>query len=120
LFRQRPAEYLFHIAKQKEIGIIARVPLASGLLTGTYYPNKKFHSGDHRHFNRKGKAFDKGETFSGVDYELGLDALEALKEYFPGVENLAAFAIKWILMHNDVSCVIPGASKKEQLVQNKG
>ena len=118
MFRQRPAERLFAEAKAKNIGIIARVPLASGLLTGTFYSHKKFHSGDHRNFNRKGKAFDRGETFAGVDYELGLDAVDALREYLPEVDNISAFALKWILMHNEVSCIIPGASKSEQLKQN--
>jgi aryl-alcohol dehydrogenase-like predicted oxidoreductase len=118
MFRQRPAEKLFAEAEKKQVGIIARVPLASGLLTGTYYPHKKFHSGDHRNFNRKGKVFDRGETFSGIDYETGLEAVEALREHFPDVDNLSAFALKWILMHEQVSCIIPGASRKEQLLQN--
>lgn len=118
MFRQRPSEQFFKEARKNDIGIIARVPLASGLLTGTYYSNKKFSSGDHRNFNRNGEVFDKGETFSGIDYNTGLEAIEALKEYFPGVDNLSAFALKWILMHLDVTCVIPGASRKEQLKQN--
>jgi aryl-alcohol dehydrogenase-like predicted oxidoreductase len=118
MFRQRPAEKLFTEAKKMNVGIIARVPLASGLLTGTFYPHKKFHSGDHRNFNREGKYFDKGETFSGIEYETGLEAMNALREYFPDVDNLSVFALKWILMHNDVSCIIPGASRKEQLKQN--
>ncbi len=118
MFRQRPSEKLFKEAKAKDVGIIVRVPLASGLLTGTYYSHKKFNLGDHRNFNREGKAFDKGETFSGVDYELGLKAVEALKEYLPEVNNISAFALKWILMFQEVSCIIPGASRKEQLTQN--
>ncbi len=118
MFRQRPAEKLFKEANAKDVGIIVRVPLASGLLTGTYYSHKKFGAGDHRNFNREGKAFDKGETFSGVDYETGLKAVDALREYLPDVDNISAFALKWILMFQEVSCIIPGASRKEQLVQN--
>lgn len=118
MFRHRPAEELFKQAAQKDVGIIARVPLASGLLTGTYYPHKKFHAGDHRNFNRNGEVFDKGETFSGIEYNSGLEAVNELKEILPKADNIAAFALKWILMHPDVSCVIPGASKVEQLKQN--
>lgn len=118
MFRQRPAEDFFAEAAKRDVGVIARVPLASGLLTGTYYPHKKFHAGDHRNFNRNGEAFDKGETFSGIDYEIGLQAVDELKELLPKADNIAAFTLKWILMHPEVSCVIPGASRIEQLKQN--
>lgn len=118
MFRQRPLDLFFKRAKEKNTGIIARVPLASGLLTGTYYNHKKFSSGDHRNFNRKGEFFDKGETFSGIDYTLGLEAVEKLKAIFPNIDNLAPFAIRWILMFPEISCVIPGASRVEQLKQN--
>jgi len=118
MFRQKPAENFFAEAAKKDVGIIARVPLASGLLTGTYYPHKKFASGDHRNFNRNGEAFDKGETFSGVDYETGLAAVDRIKELLPKSDSISAFALKWILMHPEVSCIIPGASRKEQLIQN--
>ncbi|HRG91292.1 MAG TPA: aldo/keto reductase [Chitinophagaceae bacterium] len=116
MFRQRPAELFFREAKQKNIGIIVRVPLASGLLTGNYSASTSFEKGDHRFFNRDGAAFDKGETFSGVDYATGLKAVEALKEIFPA--DLVAAALQWVLHFDAVSTVIPGASKPEQLVRN--
>ena len=117
IFRQRPAGLFFEQARQKNIGVIVRVPLASGLLSGKYDRQTSFQEGDHRHFNRDGAAFDKGETFSGVNYELGLKAVEDLKGIFPD-QNLARVAIKWVLMHPEVSCVIPGASRPEQVTAN--
>lgn len=118
MFRQRPAELFFKEAKKKNIGIIVRVPLASGLLTGKFTKNTSFSEGDHRFFNRKGEAFDRGETFSGIDYNTGVGAVEALKQLFPEHKNLAPVALKWILMHEEVSCIIPGASKSEQVISN--
>lgn len=118
LFRQRPADLLFDLADQKEVGIIVRVPLASGLLTGKYTEETTFREGDHRHFNRDGTAFDKGETFSGVNYNLGLRAVADLKNLFPGDENLAAIAIRWILQNPKITTVIPGASRPDQVLQN--
>ncbi len=118
MFRQRPAELFFSEAKKKNVGIIVRVPLASGLLTGTFNTNTNFTSGDHRQFNRNGEAFDKGETFAGIDYETGLAAVEALKEIFPGQTNLAPIALKWILQFDAVSCIIPGASNIKQVDSN--
>jgi len=118
MFRQRPAELFFREAKKKNIGIIVRVPLASGLLTGTFSAQTNFESGDHRQFNRNGEAFDKGETFSGIDYITGLAAVEALKEIFPGQPNLAPIALKWILQFDAVSCIIPGASNNKQVDSN--
>lgn len=118
IFRQRPAELLFREAARRNIGIIVRVPLASGLLTGLYHKNTTFKTGDHRNFNRKGEAFDKGETFSGINFDLGLKAVEELKALFPGMPNLAPVALKWILPFKEVSCIIPGASKKEHLLSN--
>lgn len=118
IFRQRPAELLFREAARRNIGIIVRVPLASGLLTGLYHKNTTFKTGDHRNFNRKGEAFDKGETFSGINFDLGLKAVEELKGLFPGMPNLAPVALKWILPFKEVSCIIPGASKKEHLLSN--
>jgi aryl-alcohol dehydrogenase-like predicted oxidoreductase len=118
MFRQRPAERLFSEASKKNVGIIARVPLASGLLTGTFKKETKFDKADHRYFNRHGMMFDKGETFSGIDYDNGLKAVESLKKLFPGKKNLAPIALRWILMHNEVSCVIPGASRPEQIKSN--
>ena len=118
MFRQRPAELFFSEAQKKDIGIIVRVPLASGLLTGTFSAQTNFESGDHRQFNRNGEAFDKGETFSGIDYATGLAAVEALKEIFPGQPNLAPIALKWILQFDAVSCIIPGASNNRQVDSN--
>lgn len=118
MFRQRPAQLFFEQAVKKDIGVIVRVPLASGLLTGTYNKQTSFTQGDHRHFNRNGEAFDKGETFSGIDYETGLMAVEALKEIFPGQENLAPIALQWILQFKAVSCIIPGASSPQQATAN--
>ncbi|AMJ65609.1 aldo/keto reductase [Hymenobacter sp. PAMC 26628] len=118
LFRQRPAELLFPEAKRRDVGIIVRVPLASGLLTGKFGPQTEFAPDDHRHFNRDGAAFDKGETFAGVDYATGLAAVEELKAVFPGEGALAAAALRWVLMFDEVSCVIPGASRPAQLESN--
>ncbi|MFA9187962.1 aldo/keto reductase [Flavobacterium sp. FBOR7N2.3] len=118
LFRQRPSELFFKEAKKKNVGIIARVPLASGLLTGKFSEKSIFDSKDHRFFNREGAAFDKGETFSGINYELGLIAVNKLKELFPEVLNLAPLALQWILSFNEVSCIIPGASTESHVLSN--
>ena len=118
MFRQRPAERFFRMAHKKNVGIIVRVPLASGLLTGKFKKDTKFEKMDHRHFNRNGLMFDKGETFSGVPYEVGLKAVGRLKKAFPGQKNLAPLALRWILMHEEVSCVIPGASRPDQVRSN--
>ncbi|SFT95658.1 Predicted oxidoreductase [Algoriphagus locisalis] len=118
MFRQKPAEELFQLAAAKNIGLIVRVPLASGLLSGKITPETTFSKDDHRHFNREGKAFDKGETFSGVPLEKAFPAIEELKEIFSGDGALAAIALRWILMYNQVSVVIPGASKTSQLEAN--
>ena len=118
MFRQRPHEYFFQRAAEKNVGLIVRVPLASGLLTGTYSINSTFGPQDHRHGNRNGEWFDKGETFSGIPYERGLEAVDLLKDLFPDEENLAPFALKWVLMHPEVSCVIPGASNSKQIQSN--
>lgn len=118
MFRQRPAEDFFSLAASKNVGIIARVPLASGLLSGKFSVNTEFGKNDHRTFNRNGEAFDKGETFSGIDYLKGLKAVDELKKIFPPETALAHIALKWILMHKEVSCVIPGASKPQQVVEN--
>lgn len=118
LFRQRPAELFFKEAAKKNIGIIVRVPLASGLLTGKFNKDTVFGKDDHRYFNRDGAGFDKGETFAGIPYEKGLEAVEALKQLFPDVANLAPTALKWILRFPEVSCIIPGASKAAHLHSN--
>jgi aryl-alcohol dehydrogenase-like predicted oxidoreductase len=117
MFRLRPAELFFKEAKKKNVGVIVRVPLASGLLTGKIDKNTAFSPEDHRKSNRKGEMFDRGETFSGVDFETGLKAVEALKAVFPN-ESLPMIALRWILMFDAVSTVIPGASKPEQIISN--
>ncbi len=117
MFRLRPMELFFERAKERQVGIIVRVPLASGLLTGKYHEKTTFGAHDHRTYNRNGEAFDKGETFSGVDYHLGLKAVDELKKVF-GTENLAPIALRWILMFDAVSTVIPGASRSEQIIEN--
>ena len=118
MFRQRPAELFFKEAQKKNVGIIVRVPLASGLLTGKYSGSTVFGADDHRTFNREGAAFDKGETFSGIRYETGLKAVDELRSFFPGADNLSPIALRWILMFPEVSCVIPGASRPEQVISN--
>ncbi len=117
MFRLKPLEELFPKAYKAGVGIIARVPLASGLLTGRYSKDTTFGPKDHRTFNRDGASFDKGETFSGVPYEMGLQAVEELKKVF-GTDDLAPIAIRWILMHPEVSVVIPGASRQSQVTAN--
>lgn len=118
MFRQRPAGIFFKEAKKNNVGILARVPLASGLLTGKFSLNSTFGTDDHRSFNRNGEAFDKGETFSGVDYALGLKAVDELKELFGTDISLVHKALQWILLFEEVSCVIPGVSKVTQLHSN--
>jgi aryl-alcohol dehydrogenase-like predicted oxidoreductase len=118
IFRQRPAERLFPLAKEKNVGIIVRVPLASGLLTGKFTKSTHFGKDDHRYFNRNGESFDKGETFAGIPYDIGIDAVEQMKKVLPDNINLAHTALKWILLRNEVSCVIPGASSVEQVESN--
>ena len=117
MFRFKPAELFFKEAAKKNVGIIVRVPLASGLLSGRYSKDTVFSKYDHRNFNREGKAFDKGETFSGIPYEAGLAAVEELKKIFPPNE-LPGYALRWILMDENVSCVIPGASNISQVQSN--
>ena len=117
MFRHKPAERFFIQAKDKNVGIIVRVPLASGMLTGKFKKDTVFSKGDHRFFNREGQAFNKGETFSGVPYEIGLKAVEELKKVFPE-GKLAQYALRWILMNDCVSSVIPGASRVSQIEDN--
>ncbi|QQO08919.1 aldo/keto reductase [Breznakiella homolactica] len=117
MFRLKPAEELFSKTKAGNIGIIARVPLASGLLTGKYTKETTFGKNDHRTFNRHGESFDKGETFSGVDFDTGLQAAEELKSLF-GTDDLIPYALKWILMFDAVTSVIPGASNNRQVLSN--
>ena len=118
MFRLKPTEQFFAAAQAANVGILARVPLASGLLSGKYDKSTTFGSDDHRHFNRDGEAFDKGETFSGVDYDKGLAAVEELKKLLHANDDLYAYALRWVLMFDAVSCVIPGASRVSQAINN--
>lgn len=118
LFRVKPAEAFFAAARQAEVGIIARVPLASGLLSGKMRADTAFAAEDHRSFNRRGEAFDQGETFSGVDFEAGLAAVEELRPLVPQGATLAQLALRWILMFPEVTTVIPGARNTEQAQDN--
>ncbi len=118
MFRHRPAELLFEQAQKRRVGILARVPLASGLLTGKLKPDSTFAPDDHRAFNRQGEAFDRGETFSGVSYEVGLRAVEELKAICPAGMSMTQFALRWILMFEAVTCAIPGAKRPSQAEEN--
>ena len=118
VFRQKPAEEFFPLAEERNVGILARVPLASGLLSGKMSADRAFDASDHRSFNRNGEAFDRGETFSGVDFETGLRAAEELKGLVPEGHTLAQFALRWILMHPAVSCAIPGGKNPSQVEDN--
>jgi aryl-alcohol dehydrogenase-like predicted oxidoreductase len=117
-FRHRPAELFFKEAKRKQIGILARVPLASGLLTGKMKGTSTFAADDHRAFNRYGESFDRGETFSGVDFETGLQAVEELRPLIPPGATMTQLALRWILMFEAVTCAIPGGKRPEQVVEN--
>src|SRR5512146_2415525 len=118
MFRQRPAELFFGEAARRNVGILARVPLASGLLTGKMTAKSTFETDDHRAFNRHGESFDRGETFSGVDYETGLQAVEKLRGIAPAGWKLSQFALRWILMFGAVTCAIPGAKNPTQAEEN--
>lgn len=118
LFRQRPQELFFREARARQIGVIVRVPLASGLLTGKLNRQSQFAADDHRQFNRHGEAFDVGETFSGVPYEAALEAVDAIRPSLPAGISMAAFALRWILMSDAVSVVIPGAKNRVQALAN--
>jgi aryl-alcohol dehydrogenase-like predicted oxidoreductase len=118
IFRQRPADLFFRLAKEHDTAILARVPLASGLLTGKMSTTTKFAADDHRNFNRDGQAFDRGETFAGVPYEVGLAAVERLRGLCPAGATMAQFALRWILQFDAVSLVIPGARNPEQALSN--
>jgi aryl-alcohol dehydrogenase-like predicted oxidoreductase len=118
MFRHRPAELFLPEAKRRRVGVLARVPLASGLLTGRMNRSIAFPKNDHRNFNRHGEAFDRGETFSGVDYEIGLEAVEILKSLVPAGATMAQLALRWILMFDAVTCAIPGAKRVAQVEDN--
>jgi aryl-alcohol dehydrogenase-like predicted oxidoreductase len=118
MFRHRPAELFLAEAKRRQVGVLARVPLSSGMLTGKMRPNTTFEATDHREFNRHGERFDVGETFSGVEYESGLAAVEELRKVCPAGWTLTQFALRWILMHDGVTCAIPGAKRPRQAEEN--
>lgn len=118
IFRQRPRDLFFAEAQRRRVGVFARLPLSSGLLSGKLTSNSRFAADDHRAFNRQGEAFDRGETFSGVDYERGLRAVEALRPYVPSGMTMAQMALRWILMFPAVTCAIPGAKRPEQVDEN--
>jgi aryl-alcohol dehydrogenase-like predicted oxidoreductase len=120
MFRQRPADLFFMEAQRRRVGILARVPLSSGMLTGKFSPTSKFTPDDHRNFNRHGEAFDRGETFSGLDYETGLEAVGALRPLVPAGQTMAQLALRWILMFPAVTCAIPGAKRPAQVEENVG
>jgi aryl-alcohol dehydrogenase-like predicted oxidoreductase len=118
MFRLKPAEQFFAAARERQVGILARVPLASGMLTGKFTRNTQFDPNDHRNFNRHGESFDQGETFSGVDYEIGLQAVEELRALVPQGTTMAQFALRWILMFSEVSSTIAGAKNPQQIKDN--
>ena len=118
MFRLKPSEDVFPQARAKQVGIIARVPLASGLLTGKLRRDSTFEADDHRQFNRHGEMFDKGETFSGVPYEVGLEAVERLRPLVPAGATLTQLALRWILLFDAVTCAIPGARNEQQARDN--
>jgi aryl-alcohol dehydrogenase-like predicted oxidoreductase len=118
IFRQRPAELFFVEAQKRHIGILARLPLSSGMLTGKLSKQSTFEKDDHRLFNRHGEAFDRGETFSGVDYDVALEVVEQLRQLVPAGMTMTQFALKWILMDPAVTCAIPGAKNPKQAEEN--
>jgi aryl-alcohol dehydrogenase-like predicted oxidoreductase len=119
-FRHRPADLFFAQARKRQVGILARVPLASGLLTGKLTGDSQFAADDHRNFNRHGVAFDVGETFSGVDYSTALEAVEQLRPLVPAGASMAQFALRWILAFDAVTCAIPGGKNPTQVAANCG
>ncbi|HUK28282.1 MAG TPA: aldo/keto reductase [Candidatus Acidoferrales bacterium] len=118
MLRLRPATDFFPIAEERKVGVLARVPLASGLLTGKITADTQFPKEDHRNYNRHGEAFDKGETFSGVDLDKGLVAVAEYRKLLPATVTMAQFALRWILNHRAVTCVIPGAKTPDQVSDN--
>ena len=118
IFRQRPAELFLKLAKERGVAVIVRVPLASGMLSGKFTRDTKFDASDHRTYNRHGESFDVGETFAGVPYETGLAAVDELRPLVQAGATMAGFALRWILMHDGVSAVIPGAKSVAQAQDN--
>jgi len=118
IFRQRPLDLFFGEAQRRKVGILARVPLSSGMLTGKMTAKTSFQEDDHRQFNRQGESFDRGETFSGLDYEIGLQAVEELRALVPDGMSMAQMALRWILMAPALTCAIPGAKRPSQVEEN--
>jgi aryl-alcohol dehydrogenase-like predicted oxidoreductase len=118
VFRQRPAELFFAEARRRRVGVLARLPLSSGMLTGKMTRESTFAEDDHRRFNRDGRSFDRGETFSGVDFNLALDVVEELRPLVPSGWTMAEWALRWILMDAAVTCAIPGSKRPEQVDDN--
>jgi aryl-alcohol dehydrogenase-like predicted oxidoreductase len=118
MFRQRPTDLFFARAQQLKVGILARLPLSSGMLAGKMTRSTKFAADDHRQYNRHGESFDRGETFSGVDFDLGLDVVEELRPLVPPGWTMAEFALRWILMFDAVTCTIPGGKRPSQVEDN--
>ena len=118
MFRQRPTDLFFGEAERRKVGILARVPLSSGMLSGKMSPTSTFQEDDHRRFNRRGESFDRGETFSGLDYETGLRAVEDLRALIPPGMTMSQMALRWILMFPSVTCAIPGAKRPAQVDEN--
>ena len=118
IFRQRPLDLFFGEAQKRKIGILARVPLSSGMLTGKMTRESTFQADDHRQYNRRGESFDRGETFSGLDYEIGLQAVEELRALVPEGMTMPQMALRWILMSPAVTCAIPGAKRPSQVEEN--
>ncbi len=118
IFRQRPLDLVFREAQRRKVGILARVPLSSGMLTGKMNHASTFEQDDHRQFNRRGESFDRGETFSGLDYEIGLQAVEELRGLVPAGMSMSQMALRWILMSSAVTCAIPGAKRPSQVEEN--
>jgi aryl-alcohol dehydrogenase-like predicted oxidoreductase len=118
IFRQRPKDLFFPLAQQRDVGILVRLPLSSGLLSGKITRETTFAADDHRNYNRHGEQFDRGETFSGLDFDVALEAVEEIRRLLPDGVSMANFALRWILDHEAVSCVIPGARNEQQVVQN--
>jgi aryl-alcohol dehydrogenase-like predicted oxidoreductase len=118
MFRQRPRELFFGEAQRRRVGILARLPLSSGMLSGKLTSDSRFAANDHRAFNRQGESFDRGETFSGLNYDIGLQAVEELRPHVPAGATMAGMALRWILMFPAVTCAIPGAKRPEQVDEN--
>jgi aryl-alcohol dehydrogenase-like predicted oxidoreductase len=117
-FRHRPAELFFEQAKKRKLGILARVPVASGMLSGRLARDSQFEMADHRNFNRNGERFDRGETFSGVDFNTALEAVEEIRRLVPDGVTMAQLALRWIMMFDAVSCAIPGGKRPAQVAEN--